>query len=101
MKILLAVDGSAHSRAAADEIRRRPWPSGTVVRVLSAVQAVPPPALDFALAGAMTFEQIQQEQTRNARQLTDEIARTVAPRQRGPIHRGSCPVFGGSGASTR
>lgn len=77
MKILLAVDGSAHAREAADEIRRRPWPSGTVVRVLSAVQTVLPPAMDFGLAGPLTFDQIQQEQTRNARELTDEVARTL------------------------
>jgi nucleotide-binding universal stress UspA family protein len=77
MKVLLAVDGSAHSREAADEIHRRPWPSGTVVRVVSAVQANPPPAMDFALAGPMTFDQIQQEQTQNARQFTDEVARTL------------------------
>jgi len=33
--------------------------------------------MDFALAGSMTFDQIQQEQSRNARQLTEEVAGTL------------------------
>ncbi len=77
MKIILAVDGSPHSREAADEVRSRPWPSGTVVRVLSAVQAIPPPAADFALAGATMFDQLQEEQTRQARELTNDVARML------------------------
>ena len=35
MKILLAVDGSACSLAAVDEVSRRPWPAGSVVKILS------------------------------------------------------------------
>jgi len=37
-KILLATDGSAFSEAAARSIASRPWPGGTEVRVLSAVE---------------------------------------------------------------
>jgi nucleotide-binding universal stress UspA family protein len=77
MRILLAVDGSPHSLQAADEIAHRPWPSGTVVRVLSAVQAVAPPAVDFGLASGVTFDQFQQEQTRNAHELTEDISRRL------------------------
>jgi nucleotide-binding universal stress UspA family protein len=33
--------------------------------------------MDFALAGPMTFNQIQQAQTQNAQEFTDEIARTL------------------------
>jgi len=35
MKILLAVDGSSCSDAAVEEIGRRPWPQGSLVRVLN------------------------------------------------------------------
>src|SRR5438045_1200496 len=38
MNILLAVDGSEFSRAAASELRSRPWPPGSAVRVLTAVR---------------------------------------------------------------
>lgn len=38
MKILLGVDGSTCSMAAVNEIARRIWPSGTQVKVLSAIE---------------------------------------------------------------
>ena len=41
MKILLAVDGSAHSKAAVEEVARRPFPPNTVVRILSAYERTP------------------------------------------------------------
>lgn len=44
MKILLAVDGSTHSDAAVEEVARRPWPSGSEVRIISAAEASHIPA---------------------------------------------------------
>jgi nucleotide-binding universal stress UspA family protein len=38
MKILLAVDGSEYSLKAADEIARRPWPTSSMVEILSVVE---------------------------------------------------------------
>ena len=38
LKLLLAVDGSEGSRHAAESVAARPWPEGTEVRVLSAVE---------------------------------------------------------------
>ena len=38
MKILLATDGSAHSKAAVDEVARRPFPLNTKVRIVSAYE---------------------------------------------------------------
>jgi nucleotide-binding universal stress UspA family protein len=38
VKVLLAVDGSEGSRRAAESVVGRPWPAGTEVRVLSAVE---------------------------------------------------------------
>lgn len=38
MKVLLAVDGSKYSRAAANSIAMRPWPAGSVIKVLSAYE---------------------------------------------------------------
>jgi nucleotide-binding universal stress UspA family protein len=37
LKVLLAVDGSEGSRCATEAMAARPWPSGTEIRVLSAV----------------------------------------------------------------
>jgi nucleotide-binding universal stress UspA family protein len=38
MKILLAMDGSEYSRLAADSVAGRPWPAGSVVKVISAIE---------------------------------------------------------------
>lgn len=38
MKILLAVDGSAYSDAAVEEIVKRPWPPGSEVKVITAAE---------------------------------------------------------------
>ena len=38
MKILLAVDGSVHSDAAARELAKRPWPPQSEVKVITAVE---------------------------------------------------------------
>ncbi|HYE75953.1 MAG TPA: universal stress protein [Blastocatellia bacterium] len=38
MKILLPVDGSDCSNAAVNEVAKRPWPAGSEVRILSAVE---------------------------------------------------------------
>lgn len=38
MRILLAVDGSVYSDAAVQEIVKRPWPSGSEVKVITAAE---------------------------------------------------------------
>ena len=50
MKILLAVDGSPCSDAAVEEVTKRPWPVGSVIKVLTAYELpVPPTAETWAL----------------------------------------------------
>lgn len=46
MKILLAVDGSPHGEAAADEVSRMPWPAGSEVRVISVAETRLAPAVN-------------------------------------------------------
>ena len=43
MKILLAIDGSPCSDAAVAEVVRRPWPEGSLVKVLTALETPMPP----------------------------------------------------------
>ena len=54
MKVLLAIDGSAHSSAALDEVASRQWPLGTEIEVLTIVHSTTPLLLDpaFVLAAA-------------------------------------------------
>lgn len=40
MRILLAIDGSKYSEVAVETLVKRPWPAGTVVRVLSVIEPV-------------------------------------------------------------
>ena len=42
MKILIAYDGSPSAEHAVDEVVRRPWPPGTVVRLVHVLEATAP-----------------------------------------------------------
>ena len=44
MKILLAVDGSNFSDEAVREVARRPWPTGSEVKIVSVVEPPVPPS---------------------------------------------------------
>jgi nucleotide-binding universal stress UspA family protein len=77
MKILLAIDGSEYSAAAVEEVAARPWPSGTQVRVLSAVERVVPPAAEVWYDAGGSLEHARQEMTKHADQLTAGVAETL------------------------
>jgi nucleotide-binding universal stress UspA family protein len=47
-RIIVGMDGSPHARDAVDELARRPWPDGTEVRVVTAID----PHWRMAVAGA-------------------------------------------------
>jgi nucleotide-binding universal stress UspA family protein len=76
MRILLAVDGSAYSQIAVEEVARRPWPPSSTVRVLAVTQPYTPPATEFVIAGA-TLEDISRQQTEEAERLTSRVAELV------------------------
>lgn len=77
MKIILAIDGSAHSQDAIEEVARRPWPSPSTLRILSVIQPYTPPATEVVLASA-TLEQIGQRQAQEAEQLTQHARERLA-----------------------
>ena len=77
MKILLAVDESEYSAAAAEAVATRPWPSGTIVRVLAAIEPVVPPAAELWYDAGGSIERAQQELTTRAEQLTAGVAETL------------------------
>lgn len=77
MKILLAVDGSPYSTAAVESVSRRPWPTGTVVRVLSAVEHVVPPASELWYDAGGSLEEANRQITKQAEELTNKVGETV------------------------
>ena len=74
MKILLAVDISEYSAEAVREVAERPWPTGTTVRVLSAVERVTPPAAEVWYDAGGSLEEAQQVLTKRAEQLTAGVS---------------------------
>lgn len=77
MKILLAIDGSAPSQDALEEVARRPWPSPSTLLILSVIQPYTPPATEIVLASA-TLEEIRQRQVQDAEQLSRQARERIA-----------------------
>ena len=74
MKVLLAIDGSPHSDAAATEVGRRPWPPQTEVRVIT---VDPPLDGDLLRSGAPTaFDELVRQQRHEAeKHLAQQLTR--------------------------
>jgi nucleotide-binding universal stress UspA family protein len=74
MKILLAVDDSEYSAVAVEEVAKRPWPTGTTVRVLTVVEPFPPVAVEAWYGVLENFERIDQAIRKGGRELTKRTA---------------------------
>lgn len=72
MKVLLAVDGSAHSEEAAREVARRPWPAGTEVRVVSVVEPLYAPAAEPWGLPAGYFTEMEEIAAKKARGTVED-----------------------------
>jgi nucleotide-binding universal stress UspA family protein len=59
MKILLAIDGSPCSDAAVDEVARRPWPEGSLVKVLTVWETPMPPTPETWALPFSYFEEME------------------------------------------
>lgn len=77
MKLLLAIDNSEYSAEAIKEVARRPWPPKTIVRVLSVVEPVPPPAAELWYDASGNLEQVQQELMKRATELTQKTSKSL------------------------
>ncbi len=88
MKILLAVDGSAGSDAAVDEIARRPWPVGSEVKVLSVVELlITPTAENWLVPDSyyLKLEKAGQERARDAIDRAERRLRESHTERRAPL----------------
>jgi nucleotide-binding universal stress UspA family protein len=77
MKILLAVDSSEYSAEAIKEVAKRPWPPKTIVRVISVVELVPPPAAELWYDASGSLERVQEEMTKRAAELTKKTSESL------------------------
>jgi nucleotide-binding universal stress UspA family protein len=72
VKILLAIDGSSYSDAAVKEVAGRPWPSGTEVKAICAVEPAFIPATEPWAVPPTFFGEIEKAaQERANRAVTD------------------------------
>lgn len=77
MRILLAVDDSEYSAEAIKEIAIRPWPSNTIVRVLSVVEPLTPPASELWYDAGGSLDRVNQDLNKRANDLTTSAAKTL------------------------
>ncbi len=59
MKVLLAVDGSTYSEAAANAVAKRPWPAGTTIKVFSSIEPVFYPTTDTWVMPESYYEEME------------------------------------------
>lgn len=71
MKILLPVDGSDCSNAAVNEVANRPWPVGSEVRVLSAVELPFVPTTETWALPDSYYSQLEEAGREQARKAID------------------------------
>ena len=76
MKILLAVDGSVCSDAAAQELAKRPWPPDTEVKVITVVEIPAPVGMEPWAMSPDYFENLE----RTLRQAGQSVLDSTLPK---------------------
>ena len=71
MKILLAIDGSPCSDAAVAEVARRPWPEGSSVKVLTAIEIPMPPTPEAWAIPLTYFEEMDLALRKQGQNIVD------------------------------
>lgn len=71
MKILLPIDGSPCSDAAVEEVARRPWPPGSTVKVLTAIETPMPPTPETWAVPLNYFEELEAALRKQGQNIVD------------------------------
>lgn len=80
MKVLLAIDGSEGSLAVIREIGRRPWPTGTELRVITVDAPLGPPMLGVQGTTAYdVFVSRQRAEAERSLQQAETLLRSLVP----------------------
>ena len=80
MKILLAVDGSPCSDTAIEEVARRPWPEGSMIKVLTAYDVPAPPTPEAWAIPLTYFEEMDVQLRKQAQNIVDGAIQKLTPR---------------------
>jgi nucleotide-binding universal stress UspA family protein len=81
MKILLAVDGSEYSEAAVRTVAQRPWPSGTVVKVFSAVELPFVPTTETWALPDGYYAELEKSQSEKAKAAIEKAVKILRDNQ--------------------
>ena len=77
MKILLAVDGSSCSDAAVEEVKKRPWPPQSEVKIITAVETPVMAGIGLEPWPADYYEELQKTAREAAKIVIDNAARKL------------------------
>ena len=78
MRILLVVDYSPDSDHAVTEFAERRWPPGTIVRVLSVVENVPPSAAELWFDAGGNLEAVFRARKEKSEELAAKVAAVLS-----------------------
>ena len=98
MKVLLAVDGSACSAAAVKEVARRPWPVGTTINVLAALEPYMFPGTETWVMPESYYEASEKAEREKAQTAANEAAALLRRAQGSAceviatVHEGHAPA---------
>lgn len=81
MKILLAVDGSACSNAAVASVAARPWPPGSSLKIISAVELPFMPTPETWALPDSYYAQLEEAAQEQAQKAVDDAAARLAQSQ--------------------
>ena len=77
MRILLAIDGSPCSKAAVNELARRPWPAGSEIKIVSAFEVPLSPTPEVWAISPEYFNEMERVAQEQAKVIVDAAATTV------------------------
>ena len=82
MKILLAIDGSACSDAAVEEVARRPWPEGSSLKVLNVFEIPMPPTPETWAIPAAYYEDLDAALRKQGQNVLDRALKKLETNKR-------------------
>jgi len=77
MKVLVAIDGSACSELALEEICRRPWPNGSQFKVLTAYEVPMPASPEGWALPPSYFEELDRTLRHQAKTILESAVKTL------------------------